>query len=741
MVPRGEGLNHLSQSSTVSTIAVTSISSSLTGTTVAASTDASASMASATKVSSTNNNGLQAGAVAGVAIGCFFAGLLLGIGCLYFIRRSRKRSTRHRRRFRQTDIPKDIDYGRSEIIDSPEHKVRLENIILQATPDKELVSMVKRLDVIVEQHVENYYHLQPIDFSISALAEELKGCGINEGLSGFDARIIAEWCLHPASRQLALQHVISHVLFRSIDCNFHAPISLLPEPAVGFLRSIRPIDKTREDFSVMSVALSRWRTLSALLLHPNPSERTPLEVSESAVRHQAQDLAEELNAFLHHFVAPDKDSMQQQCNHMHAMIIEAAKLGYAFFSHPSDWGFIYKDVAPKRAAVHLTTQHDSNASAPQAIMAEFLPAVGAAAGGLRIAYQLITLAIESGQVKDEVRRSLELVRTCDRDLQHLVSLRDEYLDILERKPIELDRVNTIIRAAYQGLAEVCKIVEKCRPEANQGKIPFSRRSRWIFLDSSDFSTQIPVVSSHHRAVLNEISFLRQIALQAPDPVQVPGPGSAEYEKVKLSRKKSVAIDNIGVLGNLMGQNTVRTQPTRGYQDSEPAYTFGSTNTPDISCFSSPAPPPYRASNVQNPTPQGQLIPMSETSNPQLDRGWTQDASYSRQKFLSSADIQAARRPPSTLHDSFRPAPLDPSIQAQSQAAELWWENDSSGTESAYQNNLSCFSSRWDKNHQRNNSPLSSLKQQTGRSFTSPAQALPPIPPKLPPNRPPSHRQT
>ncbi|KAM5520404.1 hypothetical protein FOXYSP1_18828 [Fusarium oxysporum f. sp. phaseoli] len=48
-----------------------------------------------------------------------------------------------------------------------------------------------------------------------------------------------------------------------------------------------------------------------------------------------------------------------------------------------------------------------------AAMAEILPAVGAVAGALRVTYQLVTLAIESGQVSDEVRGSLELVRTCE----------------------------------------------------------------------------------------------------------------------------------------------------------------------------------------------------------------------------------------------------------------------------------------------------------------------------------------
>jgi hypothetical protein len=101
----------------------------------------------------------------------------------------------------------------------------------------------------------------------------------------------------------------------------------------------------------MSVVLTRWRTLPALLLHPSPSERTPLEVSGRAVRNQAEDLAKELGPFLQTFVAPDQDNLQKQCHHMHSMIFEAAKLGYALLSHTSDWSFIYKDLGTPRAVV------------------------------------------------------------------------------------------------------------------------------------------------------------------------------------------------------------------------------------------------------------------------------------------------------------------------------------------------------------------------------------------------------
>ncbi|KAI8683415.1 hypothetical protein NCS57_00005700 [Fusarium keratoplasticum] len=179
-------------------------------------------------------------------------------------------------------------------------------------------------------------------------------------------------------------------------------------------------------------------------------------------------------------------------------------------------------------------------------MAELVPA-----GVLgTITYHIITLAIETGQANDEVRRSLELVRTCDRDLQHLISLRDEHLDILERKPIELERINLIIEDAHKGLLEVGRIVEKCRPEANRGKLPFARRGRWVLFDSKQFNSQVPVINGHHQAVLAEITFLRQIALHIPTPVQNQ---VIDTDTNKSVQKKRVGIDNVNLLGSLMGR--------------------------------------------------------------------------------------------------------------------------------------------------------------------------------------------
>ncbi|KAF4454281.1 hypothetical protein FALBO_15859 [Fusarium albosuccineum] len=329
---------------------VTSTSSTVPPT--AADSTTTASDSSESTISTHSDKDLADGAVAGVAIGCLIAGLVIGIICGWFIRRYTRNHSRRRRRLHGAVISRDTAINGPIALEPTDKSIKLENFILQATPEKEVVDMLRRLEVIIEQHVENCYHAKPIDVSVPGLAQNLAGLGISQNSSGFEVEAVVGWCLQPGSRRrMALQHVISHVLFSSIDCNSRSPLTILPEHVMAFLGSIRPIEKYREDFDIMSVILTRWRTLSSLLLHPNPNERTPLELSESAVRQQAQDLANALDAFLHYFVAPDPESVQRQRHHLHIMIIDAAKLGYALFSHTSDWRFIYRDEATKRKVV------------------------------------------------------------------------------------------------------------------------------------------------------------------------------------------------------------------------------------------------------------------------------------------------------------------------------------------------------------------------------------------------------
>ena len=89
--------------------------------------------------------------------------------------------------------------------------------------------------------------------------------------------------------------------------------------------------------------MSRWRTLSAFLLHPQRAERTPLLPSDHAVLPQAAGLANAMMSFLQPFVAPG--AAQGQAEHLQAVILECTKLGYVLFSQPSDWRFTHSAVA------------------------------------------------------------------------------------------------------------------------------------------------------------------------------------------------------------------------------------------------------------------------------------------------------------------------------------------------------------------------------------------------------------
>ncbi|KAF6831010.1 hypothetical protein CMUS01_07504 [Colletotrichum musicola] len=109
----------------------------------------------------------------------------------------------------------------------------------------------------------------------------------------------------------------------------------------------------------------------------------------------------------------------------------------------------------------------------------------------------------------------------------------------------MKRVNEIIAVATQGLVEVCQIVEKCRPGAHNGKIPFKNRVAWVMFDSKEFKAHEPVISRHHSSVLSELNFLRHSALLAAHT------GEKKPVTPGIIRKSTEIFDNVALLGGLM----------------------------------------------------------------------------------------------------------------------------------------------------------------------------------------------
>ena len=155
------------------------------------------------------------------------------------------------------------------------------------------------------------------------------------------------------------------------------------------------------------------------------------------------------------------------------------------------------------------------------------------------------ILLDGNVVAPDAKRSLELVRTCHQDLQYLISLRNDKLDILNRKPGILERVNSVIEVATQGLATACSLVEKCRPEAHCGKLPIHSRVAWRLRDAASFREQEPIICRNHASVLSEIGFIRQVMLAA-------AMGGQSKRAERRPPLKNAEFDNIALLDGIMG---------------------------------------------------------------------------------------------------------------------------------------------------------------------------------------------
>ena len=180
--------------------------------------------------------------------------------------------------------------------------------------------------------------------------------------------------------------------------------------------------------------------------------------------------------------------------------------------------------------------------------------IAIAVGSLRVAYSLLITGIKVEQVPNAVRRCIELVRTCHRDLDDLIKLRNESLPMLSSKPAILERINVIIQNAHNGLLEVARLVEKLRPEAHDGSSPLMGRLEWLFVDSREFASQEPLISRQHSSVIAELTFLRQLILLAPLIDRAVSGSEKDVSTQKTEKKSMVAWDNVGLLDEMLGGN-------------------------------------------------------------------------------------------------------------------------------------------------------------------------------------------
>jgi hypothetical protein len=172
---------------------------------------------------------LSDGAVAGVAIACVVAGLAIGFVAAFIFFRRRRKSTTFSPGF-VTLEPQHTESknGPQVNVTSSTHDAELEQFLLDATPDKEIQAELSSLSELIYQHVETYYHAPQVQINSAEVTQCLVHNGYSPELSGLQIDAVAALCLAPKTSRAGLRHVLSHIIFRSLDFNSGGNFSMLP---------------------------------------------------------------------------------------------------------------------------------------------------------------------------------------------------------------------------------------------------------------------------------------------------------------------------------------------------------------------------------------------------------------------------------------------------------------------------------------------------------------------------------
>lgn len=135
-----------------------------------------------------------------------------------------------------------------------------------------MATELRALDTLIQQHVENHYHPGPVQGDPRDLAVSLMNLGIGNGGS-LAPEAVAQLAWEPNTRHVALQHVISQVLFTSVDASSRSPLSMLPAPLAAFLRSMPQRESGEKNTEGENQAASPGRATDTELTLAKPQSR------------------------------------------------------------------------------------------------------------------------------------------------------------------------------------------------------------------------------------------------------------------------------------------------------------------------------------------------------------------------------------------------------------------------------------------------------------------------------------
>lgn len=203
------------------------------------------------------SHALTLGAWIGIAVGCGVAGLIIGLlaAMVFFRRRSKA-------------LPAQEPEPGSEVMEVGPGSKSFDSRAFTASPtvepvpstgnpfsdldqflaipksDKDLVGELRSLGHLIQQHVEDNYHLSAIAESTSSLSQALENVGLGDTVKGVPGpEQLVKLAVEPETRHLALRHVIARVMFDNISIKSAGKLSMLPPSFSLLMRTMPPVEE------------------------------------------------------------------------------------------------------------------------------------------------------------------------------------------------------------------------------------------------------------------------------------------------------------------------------------------------------------------------------------------------------------------------------------------------------------------------------------------------------------------
>ncbi|KAL6153522.1 hypothetical protein ACJBU6_08667 [Exserohilum turcicum] len=273
-------------------------------------------------------NGLNGGAVAGVAIGMFFAGLLIA-GAVFFLllRRQKRRqhgnAASHSRALVRSKSAKSSPHKGPAVLTSAIF-TNIDDMIPQPVSDDTITDMALKIRDNIKNHARSYYH------ALAVPTARINEDGLSElsVATGVSTAVLADRLSDPSTRPDTLRLVIAWVLLSR--CTGGRKTSLLPEKLAMLEASIPGKDGTKPTQSAMH---SKWKAMTGALLkeHMGQGDQVP------GLKDAFDSASAELDSIVEPFLKGDSDA--QRCKNLHMILTRSAQFAFLLFSQPGVFNF------------------------------------------------------------------------------------------------------------------------------------------------------------------------------------------------------------------------------------------------------------------------------------------------------------------------------------------------------------------------------------------------------------------